>query len=120
MKKSALQVYQDFYAAMLSKTDAWQSMITDDVKLVGPLAQVEGKEAFIAANTPFFASIVSVEQLRVLKIGNTVVTQIHVKVGMPNGATVSLDVSEWYDISGGKIASLRTYFDTFDFRNAFG
>lgn len=119
MEKPAIQVYQDFFQAMLSKTDVWQSMITDDVKLAGPLAQVEGKEAFIAVNTPFFASITACQQLKVVEIGNTVVTQIITEVGMPNGKTIALAVSEWYDIADGKIASLKVYFDTFEFRNAF-
>ena len=91
------------------------NLLSEDVSLVGPLAQVEGKEKFIEINKPFFASIRGSEILQVIETGNYIITQITTDVEMPSGKIISLNVCEWYEIVGEKIASLKVYFDTAQF-----
>ncbi|MDZ7880765.1 MAG: nuclear transport factor 2 family protein [Saprospiraceae bacterium] len=120
MNKPSIQVYYDFRNAMLSGTDSWTELISDDVKLKGPLAEVTGKDSFIAVNKPFFSSIQSSLAHKVVGSGQTVITQITTTVKLPTGSDLTLDVSEWYTIADGKIQSLVTYFDTHAFRSALG
>jgi hypothetical protein len=114
----SLKIYNAFREAMLSKTDSWISFLSENVTLKGPLAEVEGKQLFVEVNTPFFASIQDSKLLKVVELGDTVITQIITEIALPNGQNISLNVSEWYQIEDGLIQSLTVYFDTFEFRNA--
>ena len=115
MKKSPLTIYQEFRTGMLSGTNSWTALITETVKLKGPLAEVEGKEAFIKINEPFFASIKNNTIHEAIEYENYVITQVTTEVEVPSGKRLKLEVSEWYEINEGKIASLRVYFDTAEF-----
>jgi ketosteroid isomerase-like protein len=120
MKPTTLQVYHKFRTAMLSGTDSWTELIAEGIYLKGPLAEAKGKDNFIAINKPFFASIQSSEPTKVVRSGQTVITQIVTVIKLPDGSDLALEVSEWYDIADGKIQSLVVYFDTHALRNAWG
>jgi limonene-1,2-epoxide hydrolase len=109
------EVYRLFRESMLDKTDDWMELISDDVSLIGPLAQVTGKDKFIELNRPFFASIHGGVLYELVEKDNTVITRIRTDIAMPSGKNISLQVSEWYKIEGGKIVSLMVYFDTAEF-----
>ena len=112
MKDQPKEVFKSFRESMLSKTDEWMNLISDEVSLIGPLAQVKGKESFIEINKPFFDSIRGSEILEVKEIENYIITQITTDVEMPTGKVITLHVCEWYQIKGDKIISLKVYFDT--------
>jgi len=57
MSNQPKKVFESFRESMLSKTEIWMSLISDEVSLNGPLAQVKGKEKFIEINKPFFDSV---------------------------------------------------------------
>lgn len=107
----SLSVFQAFTKAMLSGTDSWKSYVADDVTLIGPIGTFQGIKEFVEVNTPFFASIQNHKVNRIIESGEWVLTQISVEVKLPSGKTVTLEVAEWYEIRGGKIQYLRTYFD---------
>lgn len=117
MTNQSKKVFKLFRESMLSKTDEWINLISDDVSLIGPLAQVKGKDAFIEINKPFFESIRESEILEVIETGNYVITQITTSVEMPTGKIITLNVCEWYEIIDDKITSLKVYFDTAQFLN---
>ncbi|MGB3183749.1 MAG: nuclear transport factor 2 family protein [Cyclobacteriaceae bacterium] len=116
MNQSPIDTYHAFRKSMLANDNAWQSMLADDVKLKGPLAEIEGKETFIAINKPFFDSIKDSELLEAVEKDHYVITRIITTVHTPDGSTLPLEVSEWYDIREGMIQSLTTYFDTSELR----
>ncbi len=118
MAHSPLQVFEAFRASMLAKTDAWKELLAEEVNLIGPLAQVEGKSLFIEVNTPFFSSITDSTLYKVVETEDYIITQISTTVAVPSGETLTLEVSEWYEIKDGLIQSLRVYFDTAEFRKA--
>lgn len=115
-----IQSFKAFRASMLAKTNDWQQMLAEDVLLIGPLAQVEGKAGFIEINIPFFASIQDSEIHRLIENDPLVLTQISVDVATPSGKTLRLEVSEWYEFKDGLLQSLRVYFDTAEFRKEMG
>ena len=114
------QTYHTFRQSMLDQTDDWKDLLADDVKLVGPLAAVEGRDAFIEVNTPFFASIQESQLHELVEDGNRIITQITTIVTAPDGEPLALPVSEWYEFAEGKLTSLRVFFDTAEFRKRFG
>jgi len=115
MNKSPLAVYKEFREGMLSGTNSWIGLITEQVKLKGPLAEIEGKEDFIKINEPFFASIKENTVHKAIEHENYVITQVTTEVEVPSGKRLKLEVSEWYEITDNKISSLRVYFDTAEF-----
>lgn len=116
MNQSPISVYQAFRESMLAKNDAWQDMLSDDVRLKGPLAEIQGREQFIAINVPFFNSIQDSQLLEVVEKDHNVITRIITTVSTPGGSPLALEASEWYDIREGKIQSLITYFDSSELR----
>ncbi len=42
------------------------------------------------------------------------------KVAMQSGKTITLDMSEWYEVRDEKIQSIRVYYDADEFRNENG
>lgn len=119
MGNTPKQVYDLFRESMITKTDAWKDLISDNVELVGPLVEAKGQENFIAINTPFFASILSSELHELVESGHKIITRISTTVGLPDGESLTLKVSEWYHIEDGKITSLITYFDSIELRKVF-
>lgn len=111
MGSPARTVFDAFRKSMLEKSEEWKNLISDDVALTGPLAQVKGKQAFIEINQPFFASIRGSELLDIVESGNVVITQITTDVALPDGTEKTLKVCEWYRVEGGNIAALTVYFD---------
>lgn len=117
MMTQARKVFKSFRNSMLSKTEEWMSLLSEDVSLIGPLAQVKGKEGFIEVNKPFFASIRGSEILELIETENYIITQITTDVEMPTGKIITLNVCEWYEVDENKIKSLKVYFDTAQFIN---
>lgn len=112
MTNQPIEIFKLFRQSMLSKTNEWMNLIADDVSLIGPLAQVEGKEHFIEINKPFFESIRGGEIHEIIEKENYVITQISTNVETPTGKIITLKVCEWYEINENKISSLKVYFDT--------
>ena len=117
MSNQPKQVFEAFRESMLANTDNWKNLISENVSLIGPLAQVKGKEKFIEINEPFFASIRGSEIYQILENGNYIITQISTNVEVPSGKIITLNVCEWYEIKENKIDSLKVYFDTAEFIN---
>lgn len=118
MSHTAKETYELFRVSMLENTEEWKTLLADDAVLVGPLAEVAGKDKFIEVNTPFFSSIIESELHEIIEQGDTIITRISTKIALPSGKELTLEVNEWYVIEGGLIQTLHVYFDTFEFRNA--
>ncbi len=117
MSNQPKKVFESFRESMLGNTSNWKNLISDNISLIGPLAQIKGKEKFIEINEPFFASIKGGEVYQILESGNYIITQVSTAVEMPSGKIITLNVCEWYEIKENKIESLRVYFDTAEFIN---
>ena len=71
---------------MTAGTEDWQQLLAEDVHLVGPLADVTGKAAFIGVNVPFFAALQRYETETVVVQGDRVLTRANSTVVTPKGA----------------------------------
>jgi len=119
MENSPKKTYNLFRESMIMKTEEWKNLISEEVELIGPLVRLKGRLSFIEVNTPFFESVLSSELHELVESGNKIITRISTEVGLPDGESLTLEVSEWYEVKDGKITSLRTYFDTTEFRKVF-
>lgn len=116
MKKSAMEVFQAFGQEMESGTDSWKDYIAEDIKFVGPVDQVNGKEAFIKLNESFMPTIRGNNLKQIVENGNWVIVQMEMQVAMKSGKTILLDMCEWYKIKEGVIQSIKIYYDAHEFR----
>ena len=111
-----MEVFQAFGQGLMSGTDSWKEVVAENVVFTGPVDQVKGLEAFAKLNESFMPMIRGSEVIRTIDTGEFVITQIEMDVAMPSGKTIKLDMSEWYDISHGKIQSIKVYYDAEEFR----
>ncbi len=116
MKRSPLEVFRAFGEGMMSGTDDWKAVLSDDIQFTGPVDQVKGLAAFSKLNEGFMPMIRGNQMKQVQEAGNYVITQIVMEVAMPSGTTIELDMCEWYEIKNGKIHSIKVYYDAEEFR----
>ena len=116
MKKTPMQVFQAFGEGMMSGTDAWKEVLSDDITFNGPAAQVSGFNAFVKLNEGFKSMVRGNRMKKAVEVEDYVVTQVEVDVAMPSGKTITLDMNEWYEIRDGKIQSIKVYYDAEEFR----
>lgn len=112
-----MEVFQAFGQGMMSGTDSWKEVISDDIVFTGPVDQVNGLDAFAKLNENFMPMIRGNEMKQAVEAGNFVITQMEMQVAMPSGKTITLDMSEWYEIKDGKIQSVKIYYDAEEFRH---
>ena len=120
MKKSPMEVFQEFGQGMMSGTDSWKKVISKDIVFTGPVDQVNGLEAFVKLNESFMPMIRGNEMKQAVEAGNFVITQMEMDVAMPSGKKIKLDMSEWYEIKDDKIQSIKVYYDAEEFRKEMG
>lgn len=120
MSISPMQTFQAFGDGMMSGTESWKDVLAENVTFTGPVDQVQGKEAFVKLTEGFMAMIRGNRMKNVVEAGNFVITQIEMDVVMPSGKTITLDMSEWYEIRNGKIQSVKVYYDADEFREELG
>ncbi len=118
--KTAMEVFQAFGQGMMSGTDSWKDIVADDIIFIGPIDQVNGKDSFIKLNESFMPAIRGNKMKKVVDNGNFVITQIEMQVAMQSGKTITIDMTEWYEIKDGKIVSLKVYYDADEFRKEMG
>ncbi len=116
MKKTPMEIFQAFGQGMMSGTDSWKEVISDDITFNGPAAQVSGFEDFVELNEGFMSMVRGNRMIKALEVQDFVVTQVEIDVAMPSGKTITLDMNEWYEIRDGKIQSIKVYYDAEEFR----
>jgi ketosteroid isomerase-like protein len=116
MEKSPMEVFQAFGQGMMSGTDSWKEVISEDIVFSGPVDQVKGLEAFAKLNESFMPMIKGNAMKQAVEAGDFVITQMEMDVAMPSGKTIKLDMSEWYEVKNGKIESVKIYYDAEEFR----
>lgn len=116
MTKTSMEVVQEFGQGLASGTEIWTKLVSDSVIFTGPVDQVKGKEAFVKLNKDFMPMIRRHEMKNAVEAGNFVATQVVIDVKMPNGKIVKLDMSEWYEVTNGKIKNIKVYYDAEEFR----
>lgn len=116
MTKTPMQVFQAFGEGMMSGTDSWKEVISDDITFNGPAAQVSGLNAFVHLNEGFKSMVRGNRMIKAVAVEDYVVTQVEIDVAMPSGKTITLDMNEWYEIKDEKIHSIKVYYDAEEFR----
>ncbi len=116
MEKSPMEVFQAFGEGLMSGTDSWKEVVEEEIVFTGPVDQTKGLEAFANLNATFMPMMRGNEMIRVVQADNYVITQVIIKIEMPSGKKMDLDMTEWYEVKNGKIQSIKVYYDAEEFR----
>lgn len=111
-----MEVFQAFGQGLMSGTDAWKQVVAENVNFIGPVDQVSGLDAFAKLNENFMPMIRGNEMKQIVEAGKFIITQVTMDLVMPSGKTITLDMSEWYEIIDGKIQTIKIYYDAEAFR----
>jgi ketosteroid isomerase-like protein len=101
------------------KTDAWQTLLADDVSFTGPVMQTQGKEAYIKTTLDFFQMVKDFKLHCYVAGDSLVATKESFTVATSSRGELTLDVAEFYEVQDGKIKSVKIYYDAEAFRQAF-
>lgn len=116
MTKSPMEVFQNFGQGLMSGTDSWKEVVSEDIAFIGPVDQTVGLEAFAKLNENFMPMIKGNQMKQVVEAGDFVITQVLMNIEMPSGKEFELDMTEWFEIKNGKIKSIKVYYDAEEFR----
>ena len=116
MKKTALEVVNAFQQSLGSGNCEWENMISENISFIGPVDQVQGKQAFIELNKGFFPKVRGYEPKTAFDSGEYVCLEGIFKVATPNENVISLNMAEVYVVNEGKIQNVRVYYDAEEFR----
>ena len=95
-------------------------LMTDDVQFIGPLMRTSGRGEYAALLRGFLPAHIATKVLRQFADGDEVCSIDQLAVRSPSGATVTLEMAEWFRLRDGRIAEHRIYYDPREFATAFG
>lgn len=100
--------------------DAATQLMTEDVQFIGPLMRTSGRGEYAALLRQFLPAHVDTRALRQFADGDEVCSIDQLAVRSPGGATITLELAEWFRLRDGRIAEHRIYYDPREFAAAFG
>ena len=110
MPEEILRVGEAYYAAMNKKDVAsMQRMLHPNVHFVGPLAELQGKEAVLKAISGFTAAFEKLEIREKFHAGNKVMLAIDTEFPEPTG---QLRTASLLTIEEGLIAKIELFYDS--------
>lgn len=113
-----MEVFQAFGQGLMSGTNSWKEVVSNDITFNGPVDKTKGLDAFAKLNESFMPMMKGNEMKQIIESGNFVITQVLMNIEMPSGKKMELDMTEWYEIKNGKIQNIKVYYDAEEFRNA--
>lgn len=116
MSNTPMQVFQSFGEGLMSGTDSWKEVVSESIVFQGPVDRVEGLDEFEKLNAKFMPMIRGNKMNLAVESGDYVVTQVEFEIATPSGPNITLDMTEWYEVSDGKIQSIRVYYDAEEYR----
>ena len=95
-------------------TETARGLVTDDFAFHGPMAQIDGADAFFEVTAPLKAMTKGYNLIRQWEDGDDVCTVYEFLLETPAGSG-GVFMSEWNVVREGKLASARLVFDTAEF-----
>jgi ketosteroid isomerase-like protein len=113
---SAAQVAETFFAAWTTKDfDRARALLHDDLSFQGPIDTFSDADSYLRAIQDLGQIVIGVDRHKVFVDGDDVCVIYDLKTT----PVPSSPVAEWYQVRGGKIASIRVFFDARPFAPLF-
>jgi hypothetical protein len=95
-------------------------LMADDIKFIGPGMQCKNKMEYEELLNQFLSAHAGWKKHQSFEKGDEVCFIEDIYVNTPNGEQITLELAEWFKLSGGKIQRHRVFYDPTAFRSAFG
>jgi len=95
------------------------NLMADDIKFVGPAVQCSNKHEYKALLEQFIPQHISWKKHQSFENGDEVCIIEDIVIATPQETQITLELSEWFKISNGKIKEHKVYYDPTEFKNAF-
>lgn len=106
----AIDTANRYYAAWIADGKGLSDLVTEDVKLQGPLAAWNGRAEFEAGAKQMAPAVADIRAIKQVASGNDVICVYDMDLHTPKGP-MSINVAEWLRTKGGKIAEAKLYYD---------
>ncbi len=117
---NAEQVWNLYNQSNQNQNDDWKNLLHDDITFTGPVMAVSGKEEYIKTTVEFMGMIRGYELKRFVSSDSLLVTEVEVQIATPSDTVITLDMSEFYEVTDSKIKSVKVHYDATQFRKEFG
>jgi ketosteroid isomerase-like protein len=119
--EKALETVNRFYDTTENKKgNGLETMLAKDMTFVGPLMKTTGAEEYIKSTKQFLQMHRATRMLKQFENGNDVCSIYEMDVATPDGGTITLELTDWIQVTNGKVAKQKIYYDPREFAKAFG
>jgi ketosteroid isomerase-like protein/uncharacterized protein YndB with AHSA1/START domain len=120
LERRPLDVVNRFYEATSNRrTDELAGLVSEDVTFDGPIMQARGAREYLAMNEQLLGFHRQTTMLRQFEDGDGVCSIYELTMGTPVGGELTLTIADWMEVTDGRIAAQRIYFDPREFAQAF-
>jgi hypothetical protein len=116
-----LDVVNRFYDITENKKgEGLKDMLTRDMAFVGPLMRTSGATEYVDSTRQFLQMHRATRMIRQFENGNDACSIYEMDIATPAGGMLTLEVTDWIQVEGGKVARQKIYYDPREFAKAFG
>ncbi len=115
---TGLEVVNHFYNVTLKGNAGigeLAQLFSEDAIFRGPIQQGNGRAEITKINADFVPFVKGYNRFAEFENGNDVSIIHEIQAQLPNGKTVMMTTSEWFQLQDGLIAAHRVYFDPREF-----
>jgi hypothetical protein len=118
----AREVVNKFYDLYLNRhtVEGLENLLAEDMRFVGPLAESSSAAEHLQVLTQVLPTVAGWKKIKQFENGDDVITIYELHVNAPNGQRLTVPMSEWTRISGGRMVEQTLYYDPREFAQAFG
>jgi ketosteroid isomerase-like protein len=117
----ALETANRFYdTAENKKGRGLETILANDMTFVGPLMKTFGAEEYISSTKQFLQMHRATRMLKQFENGNDVCSIYEMDIATPDGGIITIELTDWIQVSNGKVAKQKIYYDPRVFAKAFG
>jgi len=95
-------------------------LMDEDIKFIGPAAQCNNKQEYRALLEQFIPMHTGWKKHQTFEKDDEVCFIEDIYISTPDQTKITLEISEWFKISKGKIQVHKVYYDPTEFMAAFG
>jgi len=95
-------------------------LMAEDIKFIGPATQCNNRHEYRTLLEQFIPTHVGWKKHQVFEKGDEVCFIEDIYISTPQEKKITLELSEWFKVSQGKIIEQKVYYDPTEFKNAFG
>ncbi|MGH9991439.1 MAG: nuclear transport factor 2 family protein [Nitrososphaera sp.] len=118
---NALETVNRFYDTTENKKGkGLESMLADNMIFAGPLMRTSGASEYLESTKRFLQMHKATRMMKQFENGNDVCSIYEMDIATPAGGTITLEITDWIQVSSGKVTKQKIYYDPREFAKAFG